>query len=67
MLRESGAKTHQAPLTWVQAADAVPPCPPTGKSATTDCVYVVQFEGDRIRHLTKIWHSGLARKELGWV
>jgi predicted ester cyclase len=43
------------------------PCPPTGKSATTDYVYVMQFEGDRIRHMTKIWHSGLAMKELGWV
>jgi hypothetical protein len=24
-------------------------------------------EGDRIRHMTKIWHCGLAMKELGWV
>ena len=29
------------------------PCPPTGKSTTTDYVYVMQFEGDRIRHMTK--------------
>ena len=43
------------------------PCPPTGKSVRTDYVYVMEFDGDRIRHMTKIWHSGLAMKELGWV
>ena len=43
------------------------PCPPTGKSLKTDYVYVMEFDGDRIRHMTKIWHAGLAMKELGWV
>jgi predicted ester cyclase len=43
------------------------PCPPTGKSTTTDYVYVMQFNGDKIGHMTKIWHSGLAMKELGWA
>jgi predicted ester cyclase len=43
------------------------PCPPTGKSVETDYVYVMQFEGDKIRHMTKIWHSGLAIKQLGWA
>ena len=43
------------------------PCPPTGKSVKTDYVYVMEFEGDRIRHMTKIWHSGLAVKALGWA
>ena len=42
------------------------PCPPTGKSVDTDYVYVMQFEGDKIGHMTKIWHSGLAVKQLGW-
>jgi predicted ester cyclase len=42
------------------------PCPPTGKSTTTDYVYVMQFEGEKICHMTKIWHAGLAMKELGW-
>jgi hypothetical protein len=42
------------------------PCPPTGKSVATDYVYVMEFEGDKIRHMTKIWHSGLAVKQLGW-
>ena len=43
------------------------PCPPTGKRAQTDYVYVMDFDGDKIRHMTKIWHAGLAMKQLGWV
>jgi predicted ester cyclase len=43
------------------------PCPPTDKSTRTDYVYVMQFKGDKINHMTKIWHSGLAMKELGWT
>jgi len=43
------------------------PCPPTGKSTRTDYVYVMQFKDDKISHMTKIWHSGLAMKELGWA
>ena len=43
------------------------PCEPTGKTTKTDYVYVMQFTGDKITHLTKVWHSGLALKELGWA
>lgn len=43
------------------------PCPPTGRSVKTDYVYVMFFDGDRIHHMQKIWHAGLAMKELGWV
>jgi predicted ester cyclase len=43
------------------------PCPPTGKSIKTDYVYVMDFAGEKIRHMTKIWHAGLVMKELGWV
>ena len=43
------------------------PCPPTGKSVKSDYVYVMEFDGDKIRHMTKIWHSGIAMKELGWI
>ncbi|HXV59065.1 MAG TPA: nuclear transport factor 2 family protein [Vicinamibacteria bacterium] len=43
------------------------PVPPTGKSVDTDYVYVMDFEGGKIRHMTKIWHAGLALKALGWV
>ena len=43
------------------------PCPPSGKSLRSDYVYVMEFDGEKIRHMTKIWHAGLAMKELGWV
>jgi len=42
------------------------PCPPTGRSTKTDYVYVMDFDGDRIRHMTKIWNAGWAMRELGW-
>jgi predicted ester cyclase len=44
------------------------PCAPTGKKLRgSDYVYVMEFDGDKIRHMTKIWHAGLAMKELGWA
>lgn len=43
------------------------PVPPTGKAIATDYAYVMQFDGDKIRHMTKIWHSGFALKQLGWA
>jgi predicted ester cyclase len=43
------------------------PVPPTGRRANTDYVYVMQFEGDKIVHMTKIWNAGLALKDLGWA
>jgi predicted ester cyclase len=43
------------------------PCPPTGKTTVTDYVYVMEFEGDRIRHMTKIWNAGWAMRDLGWA
>ena len=43
------------------------PVPPTGRSTSADYVYVMQFAGDKIVHMTKIWHSGLTLKELGWA
>jgi predicted ester cyclase len=43
------------------------PVPPTGKRCETDYVYVMAFDGGRIRHLTKIWNDGVCLKQLGWV
>ena len=43
------------------------PCSPTGKTTNTDYVYVMQFAEGKIVHMTKIWHAGLALKELGWA
>ena len=43
------------------------PVPPTGKRVSADYVYVMEFEGDRIRHMTKIWNDGYSLKQLGWM
>ena len=43
------------------------PVPPTGKSIASDYVYVMEFDGDKIRHMTKIWNAGLAMKDFGWI
>jgi steroid delta-isomerase-like uncharacterized protein len=42
------------------------PVPPTGKSTSSDYVYVMEFDGDKIRRMTKIWNAGWALRELGW-
>ena len=43
------------------------PVPPTGKSVAGDYVYVMDFDGDRIRHMTKIWNDGISLQQLGWM
>jgi predicted ester cyclase len=43
------------------------PVPPTGKSAAADYVYVMDFDGGTIRHLTKIWNDGITMRQLGWA
>ena len=43
------------------------PVSPTGKRCETDYVYVMAFDGDRIRHMTKIWNDGVCLKQLGWA
>ena len=43
------------------------PIPPTGKSTSSDYVYVMEFEDGKIRHMTKIWNAGFAMNELGWT
>lgn len=43
------------------------PVHPTGRRISTDYVYAMQFEGDKITHMTKIWNAGLAMKDLGWA
>jgi predicted ester cyclase len=42
------------------------PIPPTGNKVDTDYVYVMEFDGDRIRHITKIWNDVFAMRQLGW-
>ena len=43
------------------------PVPPTGKTVAADYVYVMQFDGDRIRHMTKIWNDVYTLRALGWT
>jgi predicted ester cyclase len=43
------------------------PVPPTGRRCAADYVYVMEFEGDRIHHMTKIWNAGITLKQLGWA
>lgn len=43
------------------------PVPPTGKRVQADYVYVMEFEGDRIRHMTKIWNDVASLQQLGWM
>ena len=43
------------------------PVPPTGKRVDSDYVYVMEFDGDQITHMTKIWNDGVALKALGWA
>ena len=42
------------------------PVPPTGKRIEADYVYVMQFDGDKIGHMTKIWNDSFSLKQLGW-
>ena len=43
------------------------PVPPTGKRGEADYVYIMEFEGDRIRHMTKVWNGGVSLNQLGWM
>lgn len=41
--------------------------PPTGKSLAADYVYAMEFDGERIRHMTKIWNDVHSLREIGWA
>jgi predicted ester cyclase len=43
------------------------PVPPTGKSAESDYGFVLDFEGDKVRHMTKVWNDATALRQLGWA
>jgi predicted ester cyclase len=43
------------------------PVPPTGKKLAADYVYHMSFEGERIRHMTKIWNDTISLQQLGWA
>ena len=43
------------------------PVAPTGKSVVSDYAYIMQFDGDKISHMTKVWNDGFSFRQLGWV
>ena len=43
------------------------PGEPTGKTIEADYVYAIQFEGDLIQHMTKIWNDTISLEQLGWA
>lgn len=43
------------------------PVPPTGRTVAADYAYTMQFEGGRIRHMTKIWNDSWSLRALGWA
>lgn len=43
------------------------PVPPTGNAIAADYVYHMVFEGNRIRHMTKIWNDAVSMEQLGWA
>ncbi len=42
------------------------PVPPTGNTVAADYVYHMVFDGDRIKHMTKIWNDAISMQQLGW-
>jgi predicted ester cyclase len=43
------------------------PVPATGKTVAGDYVYVMEFEGAKIRNMIKVWHAGWSLNQLGWT
>lgn len=43
------------------------PVPPTGKEVEADYVYIMEFKGEQIRHMTKVWNNVVSLKQLGWM
>ena len=50
--------THTGPEGPVEA---------TGQKTATEYVYHMAFDGDRIKHMTKIWNDSIALQQLGWA
>lgn len=43
------------------------PVPPTGKALAADYVYSMEFDGGKLRHVTKIWNDAQSMRQLGWA
>lgn len=43
------------------------PAEPTGNTIAGDYVYLMEFDGPDIRHVTKIWNDTVSLQQLGWA
>jgi len=43
------------------------PVPATGNSIDTDYVCHMEFDGNSIKHMTKIWNDTVCLQQLGWA
>ena len=43
------------------------PGEPTGRTVAADYVYAMEFDGNRIKHMTKIWNDTISLQQLGWA
>jgi predicted ester cyclase len=43
------------------------PGPATGNKIAADYVYYMVFDGERIKHMTKIWNDTISLQQLGWA
>ena len=43
------------------------PVSATGKTVAADYVYAMEFDGDKISRMTKIWNDGHSLRQLGWA
>jgi hypothetical protein len=43
------------------------PVPATGNSIAADYVYHMVFDGERVKHMTKIWNDTISLQQLGWA
>jgi hypothetical protein len=41
--------------------------PPTGKTAAAEYTYLIDFDDDKIKHLTKIWNDTITLQQIGWA
>lgn len=62
---ERNAVTVYAVIHGTNTVDG--PVPATGKTLVADYVYAMQFDGDKLSHMTKIWNDGHSLRQLGWA
>lgn len=43
------------------------PVPATGKTVAADYAYCMEFNGNLIKHMTKIWNDAHSLQQLGWA